>query len=101
GIVWSARLGRLWMDPRTRVYWAGRASLVHQPSGIAVYDEVFMSFWDGRGAAADDPDRHEKALVAIVDDEDGASEHDDAPPAERAAPTVAVRYSAVEVLRHK
>ena len=42
----GARRGRA-RATATRVYWAGRATLVHRPEDIAAYDRAFAAFWVG------------------------------------------------------
>ena len=56
-------------DRRDAVYWAGRATLVHRPEDIPVYDEVFEQQWLGaldRGRPATVP-----APVTLLLDEPG------------------------------
>ncbi len=84
------------IDRRDRVYWAGRATLVHSQEDVAVYDQVFGSFWWGGPAMPDappappDPSRPESPgdTPAAPDGE----------PARQLAP---VSYSDVDQLRHK
>src|SRR5437588_6773255 len=81
------------------VYWAGRSTLVRRPEDVAAYDSGFAAFW--LGAPPDPPPAPPpvEVVVALDDSEgdDGAGDTD----AEKAQPTLAVRYSPVEVLRHK
>jgi uncharacterized protein len=87
---------------RAAVYWAGRASLVHRPEDLPLYDQVFGAFWLGRAPMHGRPDAPEELVVAFDDADDGDSDdadEDDDASAEGNA--LAVRYSAVEVLRHK
>jgi uncharacterized protein with von Willebrand factor type A (vWA) domain len=88
---------------RSAVYWAGRASLVHRPEDLPLYDQVFRAFWQGRAPMPARPDLVEELVVAFddaTDDEAGEDAPDDGDE-ERDGNTLAVRYSSVEVLRHK
>ena len=81
------------------VYWAGRATLVTRPEDTAGYDQVFARFWRGVAAA---PTVARVETVTLLMDDAG----DDAPDADGASdlldgPTLMVRFSAHEVLRHK
>ncbi|HAP77674.1 MAG TPA: hypothetical protein DCR14_16540 [Acidimicrobiaceae bacterium] len=96
-------LGRLHLDERSEVYWAGRATLVRNPDDIVVYDRAFAVFWAARSALAADEAEQEPLHItlAIDDDSDDGNSDDqgDAPPSDE--PTITLRFSAMEVLRHK
>jgi uncharacterized protein with von Willebrand factor type A (vWA) domain len=82
------------------VYWAGRATLVRKPEDREVYDRAFAAFFaraDGAGAAPSPP--HEQRVHLALDDAPAPPPGADAAPA--LGPTVAVRWSPHEVLRHK
>lgn len=102
-ITFVEALGVLGIDRRAPVYWAGRASIVHEPSDIPIYDRMFAAFWDVEGSGlSDDLDGEEMSLVVLLDDEDVAAGPDAGPPPhDRTAPVLAVRYSPLEVLRQK
>ena len=53
------------VDERDGVYWAGRATLVHRPEDIAVYDRAFAAFWERHGARTR-PSRAGDAQVTIA-----------------------------------
>src|ERR1700742_1447556 len=86
------------LDPADRdsLYWAGRAVLVKRPEDIDTFDRVFRSVW-----LRQPPDAPPTAIAveerAAVDEQQ--TEDGDENPS--SAPTMAVRYSAVEVLRGK
>lgn len=85
------------LDRREHVYWAGRATLVRRPEEIPAYDRAFRRLWLGAGTEADPA---EIATVALATDEDDPEAGVTAPSA-AAERTVAVRYSAEEILRSK
>jgi len=76
------------------VYWSGRATLVRRPEDIAVYDDVFGSFWLGESPAAAGPEHEHIVDVESAGDDELADDVD-------GASVVAVRYSPRETLRHK
>jgi uncharacterized protein with von Willebrand factor type A (vWA) domain len=97
-ITFATALGHLGIGERRRVYWAGRATLVHRPEDIATYDQAFSAFWLGRGG----PGRRAPTPVALALDtgeDEGADDDGDAGGTEM--PAVSVRYSPTEVLRHQ
>jgi uncharacterized protein len=85
---------------RDSVYWAGRTTLVRRPEDADTYDRAFRAWWEHE---------HDLELVSppitrelsIAFDADG--DDDDAPESGETTttPTVAVRYSAAEVLRQR
>ncbi len=99
-VAFAQALGEVGVERMGGVYWAGRATLVHRPEDVPVYDRAFAAFWqrdiDGRAA----PGRDATVILGL----DVPSDDADAPPAEEPAveqPMLAVRWSPVEVLRHK
>jgi len=89
------------LDPADRdsLYWAGRAVLVKRPEDIDTFDRVFRWVWlrqppDARLAAIAAAER-----VGVDDYPEPETENDAEHPG--GAPTTAVRYSPVEVLRSK
>ena len=100
-------LGALNFDRREDVYWAGRATLVRHPEDIAVYDHAFAAFWTDhdRSGAAELSEAEELTITLAVDnDNDNDNDNDAATPDDTAKPdepTVTLRWSTTEVLRHK
>ena len=80
------------------VYWAGRATLVHRPEDIELYDRVFVAYLEADRFRAR-PDTPVEHVTLAIDDESGA------PPPEGGDdddnPTITVRYSVSEILRNK
>ncbi len=97
-------LGAVGVLHREDVYWAARATLVRRPEDLALFDRAFAVFWERfrppSSAAASEPDLVTIGLDTAGDDGDDAPGEDDA---ERAGeePTITMRFSAVELLRHK
>jgi len=84
-----------------QVYWAGRTTLVTRPEDVAVYDRVFGAVWRGLTPVVESIAT--ETFTLLMDAEDEA----DAPPTEEddddglEGPTLVVRFSPHEVLRHK
>ena len=82
-------------DRRDGVYWAGRATLVHRPEDIPLYDEVFEQQWlgaIGRGRPATVP-----SPVTLLLDEPGGDD-DERESETPDSDVLSVRFSRVEVL---
>ena len=88
------------MDPSRRddVYWSGRITLTSRPEDIEVYDRAFELFWETGGGAkprtkvrfsVPQPDRSVMPPKKTVEKSESGEE------------AVRLRYSPVEVLRHK
>jgi uncharacterized protein len=90
-------LGMVGLDRRESVYWAGRATLVRRPEDVAAYDRTFAAFWLDRPPLRPIPPNHEEVVLAVDTGETEADGEQDGPP----LPTITVRYSRTEVLRHK
>jgi hypothetical protein len=99
-VAFAAALAEVGIGRRDHAYWAGRATLVHRPEDVPVYDRVFAAIFDGREPDVPDvappPEEHVTVLVDDVDGDVAASD-----PAEVEGPVVALRWSEREVLRHK
>jgi uncharacterized protein with von Willebrand factor type A (vWA) domain len=97
--TFAEALGVVGVYRRAPVYWAGRTTLVRRPEDIGVYDRVFASFWLDRRSGLNLPPEQQEMILAIdAGDEDGAGDGDDT---EDSLPSITVRYSRTEVLRHK
>jgi uncharacterized protein with von Willebrand factor type A (vWA) domain len=86
---------------RDTTYWAGRATLVRRPEDRELYDRAFAVFWE-HAVAGDVEEIDEEPLeitLAIDTGDDGGEHPPEAPLSDD--PTVELRFSATEVLRHK
>jgi uncharacterized protein with von Willebrand factor type A (vWA) domain len=90
------------MDPSRRddVYWSGRITLTSRPEDIELYDRAFELFWETGGAAKPKPRPTVRLSVP-------QPERSVMPPKktveknESGEEAVRLRYSPIEVLRHK
>lgn len=82
-------------------YWAGRATLVRRPEDVAAYDRAFAEVFGGGVAVA--PPAVPRVVQVELDADDGDAPDGADADGDREAPDErrAVRFSAVEVLRHR
>ncbi len=101
-LMFVEALGRVGISERTSVYWAARATLVHHPEDLAVFDRAFAVFWDhARGDAPEEEPEIIKITLATDDDEDSDDDDGDEDSESNDDPTLTLRFSSVEVLRNK
>lgn len=98
-IAFVEALGRVGIDDRGAVYWAGRSTLIHQPEHRQPYDSAFAALWLQRELIRTIR-TVEPVVLALDDDVDGDAESPDAGE-ETTGRTLTVRYSPTEILRHK
>lgn len=94
-------LGHVGIDQRDAVYWAGRATLVRRPEDIELYDRSFAVFWlAAAGVVGDDTVAEPLHITLAIDDEESDGDGDSNTEVND-DPTLVLRFSAAEVLRHK
>ncbi len=99
-LLFVEALGRTGVESRDAVYWSARATLVRRPEDFALFDRAFSVFWTQRHefVPADDDVQH----VTLLVDTDGDEGSDDKGEADALDDdSIALRFSAVETLRHK
>lgn len=94
-------LGHVGIDQRDAVYWAGRATLVRRPEDIELYDRSFAVFWLAAAGAAGDDAVAEPLHITLAIDDDESDGDGDGDTEVNDDPTLVLRFSAAEVLRHK
>lgn len=101
-INYSRALGQVGLATRSDVYWAGRATLIHRPEDIGVYDHAFAQFWEGRGLVPFRVEGEPPPETLVLDtDEDAADSHEGDDEEEPPGDVEAVRFSRVEILSSK
>ena len=101
-LAFAQALAAVGLGHRDPVYWAARATLVRRPEDLELFDRAFHVFWEGRQANVSFAPEPEPARVTIaVDDDDSADDTDADQPSPSDDPTITLRFSAAEVLRHK
>ncbi len=98
-LMFVEALGRVGMADRSSVYWAARSTLVHRPEDFPVFDRAFDVFWDHAQAGAFLEEEETIKITLATDDDDGADNDHAGEPNDD--PTLALRFSATEVLRDK
>jgi uncharacterized protein with von Willebrand factor type A (vWA) domain len=100
-VACAAALAEVGLAHRSGIYWAGRATLVHRPEDIPVYDRVFAAFFDGQIIDSDgaDPGRGAVEQVTLLTDDEDTSSGDAGEQIE--GRTQALRWSDRELLRAK
>jgi uncharacterized protein len=100
GIVFAQALAAVGMERRAGVYWAGRATLVRRTEDVGAYDRAFAAWWERRVPVDFDDDGPAPGVTIALDTADETAGEGGQEP-EPAGPTVVVRWSPTEVLRHK
>jgi hypothetical protein len=98
-ITFLHALGQVGINDQRSVYWAARATLVHRPEDLPLFDRAFAVYWLGGAANGQVDDELVQRITLAVDEgddnaDDGTADADD-------EPDVTLRFSAVEVLRNK
>jgi uncharacterized protein with von Willebrand factor type A (vWA) domain len=101
-LTFGEALRAVGLDERDMVYWAARSTLVRRPEDLPFFDRAFAVFWELRQGDGEPPaeDTVRLTLAMDVEDESGAGD-DEAPVEATDEPTITLRFSAVETLRHK
>ena len=97
----AAALDAVGVEDPSAVYWAGRTTLVTAPEDAASYDAAFAALFRTEPGAPGAPLVEAVPVTLVLDDgtdDDGGDETGHAAPGER---TLALRFSAAEVLRHR
>jgi uncharacterized protein with von Willebrand factor type A (vWA) domain len=95
-------LGVLGVSVEHDVYWAGRATLIHDPELVPVYDHVFAAFWNSENVIVKPAAAPEDEQILTAADEDDSDDHgDDGNGEDEEEPVIALRYSRQEVLGEK
>lgn len=94
-------LGRVGVDEREQVYWAGRATLVRRPEDIELYDRSFAVFWLAAAGELGEEARELLHITLAIDDDSEEGSEDDGSTEANDDPTLVLRFSAMEVLRNK
>lgn len=98
-LSYARALGELGLGSRAGVYWAGRATLMIEADDADLYDRAFEAYWERRSRPLPPPP---PGAVSVQIQDDDPDEPDAGPGLpEVPGPSLAVRYSATEILRRK
>ncbi len=90
-------LGAVGVERREPVYWAAMSTLVHRPEDREVFDRAFRAFFEHLESTDGVEEPPPMRITLAVDDETG--DGGEGEPSDD--PQLELRFSAVEVLRHK
>jgi len=98
-VAFGQAIAAVGVEPRSALYWAGRATLVRRPEDADIYDRAFAAWWEhlhtlSLGAAVT-----RDVVVAFDTADDAAVAADDGEPP--GGDVQSVRYSRAEVLRER
>ena len=99
--AFAAALDAVGLARRSRVYWAGRATLLTAPEDAPVYDTAFAAFFGEGVGPTEQPDIEPLRLTLAMDDDEEDGSAPDEEGETTAGPTLALRFSRAEVLRHQ
>jgi hypothetical protein len=99
-VTFAEALTLVGVDRSGAVYWAGRTTLLARPEDIPAYDRAFGAFWRGQTVNLFQTSAPVE-LTIVLDTEEEAPPGEGDEPAESDGPTLVVRWSRQEVLRHK
>ena len=100
-VTFARALALTGLDRRGPVYWAGRTTLLGRPEDIPGYDRAFDAFWRGRFGVDLARVAQPVELTIVLDTDEETEAADGEEPVEPEGPTLVVRWSRQEVLRHK
>jgi uncharacterized protein with von Willebrand factor type A (vWA) domain len=101
-IAYATALAEVGLHHRRHVYWAGRATLVHHPEDIPLYDRVFATLFEGRTPEAADEAaaaQPESVTILVDTDDEPSAGGEETEPVD--GPVFTLRWSDREVLRSK
>lgn len=98
-INFTEALGLVGVEDRSSVYWSGRATLVHRPEDLNLYDRVFAAYWEGLEGGGITVEGTPPPVTLALDIADEDDQEDQEP--EPQGDIQPVRFSATEVLTEK
>jgi uncharacterized protein len=100
-LTFARALAAVGIDRREPVYWAGRATLLRRPEDGGVYDRAFLVFWEQRLAYGTGVEQTPPSVTLGLDEAPDGEEPEPDDDDSDDGQTMAVRFSATEVLRNK
>jgi uncharacterized protein len=99
-VTYARALALTGVERSSAVYWAGRTTLLGRPEDIPAYDRAFDAFWRRRFDVTIESSAPIELTIVLETEEEGAPGAGEEPQ-EAEGPTLVVRWSRQEVLRHK
>ena len=94
-------LGKVGINDRDNVYWAGRSTLLRRPEDIALYNKAFAVFWERRTSQTIEQDEQLIRINIEIDDETDGTDDGSSQDADDEGESITIRFSSVETLRKK
>jgi uncharacterized protein with von Willebrand factor type A (vWA) domain len=100
-INFTEALGRVGIEDRASVYWAGRATLIHRPEDLLLYDRVFAVYWQQKGGEVFEIEQPPPPVTLALDSDDDDDDDDSEDGEQSSGDVQEVRFSRTEVLTNK
>jgi uncharacterized protein with von Willebrand factor type A (vWA) domain len=100
-VSFAEALAVVGIDHRDDVFWSARATLVRRPEDHDLFDRAFHVFWEHAEPGASEPEPEPVTITLAVDAADDADADDPATAPPSDDPSVELRFSTTEVLKHK
>ncbi len=100
-INFTEALGLVGIEDRSSVYWAGRATLVHRPEDLNLYDKVFAVYWQQLGGEVFQIEEPPPPVTLALDTDDDDDDDDPEQQEQPSGDIQEVRFSSTEVLTEK
>jgi uncharacterized protein len=99
-VRYAEALALVGLDDRDAVFWSGRATMIHRPEDIALYNSAFAVWWERRSVPISMDNPVEQHVTLATDDDaepptGGEADRDDGDD------RIELRFSALEVLSAK
>lgn len=98
--AFAAALEAVGVAAERSVYWAGRATLLTAPEDAPAYDAAFAAFFR-RGEVHQGAPAADRVPLTLVVEEDEQEPREGDGTEETSGPTLALRFSRTEILRHQ
>ena len=100
-VTFAEALTLVGVERSEAVYWAGRTTLLGRPEDVPVYDRAFDAFWRNHLTMTIRQIQPVELTVVLDAVDDDAGEDGGGEPEPSEGPSLVVRFSRQEVLRHK
>jgi uncharacterized protein with von Willebrand factor type A (vWA) domain len=101
-ISFADAIGLVGMADRSAVFWAGRATMIHRPEDIPLYDTAFAIYWQQRNPENVRVEGTPPPITLAVDlEEEGDEPPEGDDEGEPPGDVQALRFSRVEILAEK
>src|SRR5262249_13466722 len=101
-LMFGEALRAVGLDDRNGGYWAARTTRVRRREDVRFFERAFAVFWEHRRPdGSPPPDEEVLHITLAIDSEDTDDDASDESETAGDDPTITLRFSAIESLRHK